>query len=550
MAARARVSQPKAVGVFYYLQNFRTALAWLTARYADLLSAPERGFIDEFAHLPPCAQALLVRLIMRKGELFRESKIAYAEIGATAAAAAPLIALQWLDPEPRLSLQELFGLLRRSELAQIFGELGCGSAKSLALEALRAVHTDSRGLAQWGSSCRERVYRVSVAPLCTRLRLLFFGNFRQDWSEFVLTRLQIFRYEQVEIGAQSRAFQTREEIEQFYALYDCRQCLAEEAPLDEVLARLPREPLGNEWLEARRAKLTFQIAHEYERRGAAAQALNTYAQCAYPGARLRRLRIMERQGDYHAALELAQCASVQPENDAERQQAPRVLNRIRRHLALPLPPGPQHAPPERLEVSLPQREPPIAVEQAVLAHLARPEAPIFYVENSLINSLFGLLCWEAIFAPVRGAFFHPFHSGPADLWSPSFQRRRQALFERCFSRLEDGSFGECMRRTFDAKQGIQSPFVYWGTLSEELLKAALQCIPAHHLRHCFERLLADLRDHRAGLPDLIQFWPLERRYRMLEVKGPNDRLQDNQRRWLDYCRRLDIPVAVCHVRWT
>lgn len=59
----------------------------------------------------------------------------------------------------------------------------------------------------------------------------------------------------------------------------------------------------------------------------------------------------------------------------------------------------------------------------------------------------------------------------------------------------------------------------------------------------------DLRENRAGLPDLIQFWPLEQRYRMIEVKGPGDRLQDNQRRWLDYCRSVDIPVTVCHVRW-
>ena len=82
-----------------------------------------------------------------------------------------------------------------------------------------------------------------------------------------------------------------------------------------------------------------------------------------------------------------------------------------------------------------------------------------------------------------------------------------------------------------------------------MLETALHCIPARHLRHCFERLLLDLRENRAGLPDLVQFWPLEQRYRMIEVKGPGDRLQNNQRRWLDYCHSVDIPVAVCHVRW-
>jgi hypothetical protein len=62
-------------------------------------------------------------------------------------------------------------------------------------------------------------------------------------------------------------------------------------------------------------------------------------------------------------------------------------------------------------------------------------------------------------------------------------------------------------------------------------------------------LLRDIKQNRAGLPDLIQFWPAERRYHLVEVKGPGDRLQDNQRRWLHYCHERGIPVSVCYVQW-
>ncbi|MFO6028831.1 VRR-NUC domain-containing protein, partial [Pseudomonas aeruginosa] len=99
------------------------------------------------------------------------------------------------------------------------------------------------------------------------------------------------------------------------------------------------------------------------------------------------------------------------------------------------------------------------------------------------------------------------------------------------------------------KFGMQSPFVYWELLGEELLEQALDCLPAAHLRAWFERLLEDIPGNRAGLPDLIQFWPAQRRYRMVEVKGPGDRLQDNQLRWLQFCREREMPVAVCYVRW-
>ena len=51
------------------------------------------------------------------------------------------------------------------------------------------------------------------------------------------------------------------------------------------------------------------------------------------------------------------------------------------------------------------------------------------------------------------------------------------------------------------------------------------------------------------LPDLVRFWPAERRYELIEVKGPGDRLQDNQIRWLEYCAQHGMPVRVLDVRW-
>ena len=80
-------------------------------------------------------------------------------------------------------------------------------------------------------------------------------------------------------------------------------------------------------------------------------------------------------------------------------------------------------------------------------------------------------------------------------------------------------------------------------------RAALDCLPREHLKVCFGRILANIRANACGLPDLVQFWPAERRYRLIEVKGPGDRLQDNQIRWLSFCVTHAIPVSVCQVSW-
>ena len=110
-------------------------------------------------------------------------------------------------------------------------------------------------------------------------------------------------------------------------------------------------------------------------------------------------------------------------------------------------------------------------------------------------------------------------------------------------------YRETILRHLREKDGVQSPFVFWGLLTPELVATALDCLPAAHLKLWFERLLRDVRGNRSGLPDLIRFWPAERRYELIEVKGPGDRLQDNQIRWLAYCVQHGMPVRVLDVRW-
>jgi hypothetical protein len=120
--------------------------------------------------------------------------------------------------------------------------------------------------------------------------------------------------------------------------------------------------------------------------------------------------------------------------------------------------------------------------------LTQSDEPIYYVENSLINALFGLLCWEAIFKPLPGAFFHPFHRGPVDLHSADFRQRRAPEFAASLAALDSGLYRERIRQTYAEKFGIQSPFVVWPVMTAQLLELALTCIPAQHLKHAFERI--------------------------------------------------------------
>lgn len=537
---------------YYYLDNFEMVLRWVQQRYDDLLLDAERDFIRHFQALPRASRALLVRMIMRKGTLFRSSKLRYDEIGSTPSAAQALVRQGWLDDRPALTLEQLFGLLTKAELADAFGaELPDRHArKTDQFQALRDRHTEALPLQAWYPMAAGCVYELLVMPVCECLRLMFFGNLRQDWSEFVLADLGLYVYEKVEFPATSRVFHSRRDIDDYLHLHDCRERFRAGADVEAILQDIPSRPHPNEWLEQRRAKLLFQLGRHYERGSDWARAYALYAQCRYPGARSRSVRVLECSEQLEPALQLAQTAQRQPESEAEKQQIDRMMPRLLRKLGRPRPPRPGASALTELTLTLPRPQIPMAVEELAQGYFQQPQGPVYYVENTLVNSLFGLLCWNAIFAAIPGAFFHPFQRAPADLHSADFYPRRQDLFEFCLAQLDSGAYRQTIVQNYKDKAGIQSDFVAWGVLNDEILDHALACIPARHLKKWFERILLDIAAHRSGFPDLIQFWPLEKRYRMIEVKGPGDRLQDNQLRWFDYCAAHDMPVAVCYVRWT
>jgi len=536
---------------YYYLHNFQRALTWVGDRYADLLDDAERRFMAEFPALPQASQALMVRMLMRRGPWFRASRLTYEEIGAAEAAAGPLLQLGWLDAQAPMTLDELFGLHTKPELNRMFAQVPAKSAprKGDLLEAVRVACADARPYADWNPAADESVWRVTVSDVCERFRLMFFGNLHQDWSEFVLADLGVFQYETVPFDASSRAFQTRDDVDCYLALHACRVALDEGADADALMQAVQACASANPWLEKRRAKVLLRIGQSCERSQDWDTAQRVYEACAYPGARHRRIRVYERMARHGDALTLALQAQAQPESEEESQRLARMLTRLYRVAGQGAPARDSAPALLRTDLTLARPAERTSVEFVTRDHLHRDDAPVHYVENALINSLFGLLCWPAVFAPLPGAFFHPFQRGPADLDAPDFHERRAALFAQCLAQLDTPGYRDLILQRYAEKSGLQSPFVFWGSLSEDLLTQALDCLPAAHLKLYFERLLRDVKTNRSGLPDLIRFWPAERRYELIEVKGPGDKLQDNQIRWLRYCVSHGMPVRVCHVSW-
>ncbi|MFO8141772.1 MAG: VRR-NUC domain-containing protein, partial [Marinobacter sp.] len=64
----------------YYLENMDILVAWVADHHSDLLTGQERDRLAAYAGLNTGSRALLTRMVMRTGELFRADKLRYPEL--------------------------------------------------------------------------------------------------------------------------------------------------------------------------------------------------------------------------------------------------------------------------------------------------------------------------------------------------------------------------------------------------------------------------------------------------------------------------------------
>lgn len=549
-SASPQVSSASLEEPLYYLYNIDTVIAWVRHHYDDIFSPEEQHLLDTIQQLDTACRATLCRLIMRRGEWFRDDKLSYAEIGAIHAPLQTLAEHNLIHYPAACRLTELITLCRVAELQQLWTIHGEGTAPkgkdALLLQLSALDHGIPRPLNEWWPNAPFKLISLRCQAIFELLKMLFFGNAQQDWSEFVLTELGHQRYEQVDLDDQHRAFANRAELDAFSTI--CGLAEAHYLNLlspDQVLEHLP-DKLAQPWLEYRRQKLLYSAAHAIERLGRSEEALALYRCCSYREAKIRQLRLMEKIRPCAVVARYAGWLNQRAARADWREAAEKVWHRSARKAGQSLAKRQRYSP-QLQHITL--DKPNYSVERASREHFHSEEQPCYYVENALLPGLFALTFWEAFYAPVPGAFFNPFQRRPADLYQEDFSAQRSEIIAAAWQSMQQPDYSQRLLARYRDKAGIANPFTIWGLLSESLLEQALQCIPVAHLSAVFERMFNDLRQHSSGFPDLIQFDLAAGTYQLIEIKGPGDRLQDHQQRWLAYFEQHGIPAVVCHVRW-
>lgn len=525
----------------YYWKNFQLIMQWVTKYHDNLISPSLAVALEDYDKLSSNAQKLWLRLYSRKGHHFRSDRLNYPEIDVSSAIN-ELAAHHWLTFANSSSQSEWLPQLLKPELLVL--------AKTLQLPAPRAAN--KRALLDLLIT-RDieppiTILQLEKKELFSQLALLFFGNSRQQLSEFVVTALGHRSYEDYKIRPRGvfrnfDDFQLVLKLEQWRKQYkelespELRVEFARQLPLKKLATSIPKHHTG------KFSRFLNNIGRDAERAEDTDFALQVYALSQRSPSRERRVRLFKKMGDPERARQLLQQMQTQPWDEPELAIANQLQARWFKAVdksGLGIVPKSQKS-----LVFAPRK-----VEQAVLNEYSKNGWKGEHCENLIPQILFGLCFWDIIFADIDGAFVHPFQRGPRDLTSQEFYQNRKTLIDERIDQVRTSSeqvLGT-IRRTADEKQGINNPFIPWKL---ELTDCAIEWfsyLPGEVWAQVFMRIAFDVKNNRSGFPDLWLQQDNGERVLLVEVKGPGDTVRANQSRWLNYLQALGVPLELVTVQ--
>ncbi|XP_054693385.1 fanconi-associated nuclease 1 [Grus americana] len=174
-------------------------------------------------------------------------------------------------------------------------------------------------------------------------------------------------------------------------------------------------------------------------------------------------------------------------------------------------------------------------------------------EGSTFITLYGMLMWDIIFMDdIPDVFRNSYQTFPLDLYTDSFYENRRDVIEARLQQLHMASsetLAKWIADIWTTQEGKASALISWGRfISLQQVQSLVSCLGGVFLSGVFRRLSKDLRHCRGGLPDLVVWRTHTNHFKLVEVKGPNDRLSHKQIIWLSELKKLGATVEVCHVQ--
>ncbi|XP_034391995.1 fanconi-associated nuclease 1 [Cyclopterus lumpus] len=197
-----------------------------------------------------------------------------------------------------------------------------------------------------------------------------------------------------------------------------------------------------------------------------------------------------------------------------------------------------------------------SVEELSLAHYHQQGFDQgIHGEGSTFSTLFALLLWDIIFMEgIPDVFRNPYQTCPLDLYTDCFYENRKEAIDSRVQLLSESSvetLHAMLEDVWTSQEGKVCSLVSWERFSSlKQAQSLVSCLGGAFLGGIVTRMSKDYRHCRGGLPDLVVWNTSNNSYKLVEVKGPTDRLSQKQQIWLDELQKLGADVEVCHVTAT
>lgn len=194
-----------------------------------------------------------------------------------------------------------------------------------------------------------------------------------------------------------------------------------------------------------------------------------------------------------------------------------------------------------------------SVEQIAIHHYRKNGYPLgMHCEGSLITSLFGLLFWDIIYNElVADVFLTELQYLPFDLYTSDFYKNREHVIQHRLKEIggewelsELRNFVEVMWERHSYKRSL----ITMSMLDADNIMTIISCITRACLAKIFERLVRNLKEFSAGMPDLFVWNPRKMDCKFVEVKGEGDKLSMKQKFWMDFLNSIEVDAEVCLVK--
>jgi DNA polymerase III subunit epsilon len=505
---------------YYYLDHFSEMLDFVAATYGAVLTDENHAFVCAFRRLSKDAQCLLVRMVNRRGALFNRSLFKYPEIADLELAAGDLLASGHARGIIAEDYAAFVSCLPKEELlagarAARYSDVRSSWSKPKLIEYYLAEIPFAIASDRCGG---DRFIALDNVRPIEFLLYLYFGKTEDDLKNFALRDLGILRTNK------ASSFSAR-----FTDADEARACFHYSQVLDRlevgiyesaVIDVLEGPLCLTRYAADLRSRAAFKAGQLYERRGDGVVAQNLYRVGSSPDCHERLVRLLFADGERSGAEELLRRMIDDPASDGEYIFATDFYarkfggRRIGQCTAL-LRSG------RTLVVDDAYRGNP---EAGVAAVLRRQGYKVFFAENVLWHTLFGLLFWDELFE--SGQLHSGFDWTPHCLKDRSFAGRFTATIGTKLEAIRSGAALNLLLKTIAGKWGRPNGVFAWDRFQVEAVRVLLQSANREGLSAIVRLMCEDFQGMRDGFPDLL----LEKdgAVSFMEIKAEGDAIRRNQ----------------------